>query len=394
MRALELGVDLRLPGRALGDAHEVGPRLLVESAAPRSALIAIDARAVVELPLAGPPRLLARAFDRALFEVQAPEGRGIVVVDAAGTATARAAHDPDGAYLGLDGGSFLVVPRVGDVRTIVLCGPDGAPRVALPRAFEPGARTMPPPRRFAGGWLVSNLVDDAGQRQSFTLFDARFETAAFSADLPGDRAATPLGWNVFLATLEGHAELWRRDGRDLVRIAERRARAAWRLADLVVIDDGDGALVALDQRGDVRFERSAPRGGSLRAGLLRRGLLVHGDDEAVLLAPDGAVLEERALEAPAELRAGMNGTGYLRSGGELLVLGDATRAVRIGTGAVLEAIAGDDLVVRVGERAFALVDCVGERATFESDAAIVRGGRGGPYLVDAERVRIARFAPR
>src|SRR5262249_46548386 len=140
---------------AFADWREVGPSLVVLPEG-RTELIRIDARAAVQVPLAGTPRVLAARRDAVVLAVATPVGEAIVVLDGDGRAQAYAPTTARYDVTPPDDGHWLFVPEAPGDRTFELCKPDGEPIGKLPRRFTKPA--MPPPRRCAGGWLVTNIL--------------------------------------------------------------------------------------------------------------------------------------------------------------------------------------------------------------------------------------------
>ena len=213
--ALQFPVDIRLPDHRFVEVHEVGSALVVIPDG-NSELLRLDATGLVRLPLAGAARHLASRRDAVMFAIATAAGEAILVLDGAGTATALPPSMTTYAVTPLDDGWWMFVPKTSEaVRWVELRLPDGKPHVKFPRRFATDATWMPAARRFGGGWIVSNLVDDDGALQALTLFDAQFTTVAYSAGIDGERAVTPIDAVSFWASTDGTMERWIRRERTL-----------------------------------------------------------------------------------------------------------------------------------------------------------------------------------
>src|SRR5450432_897599 len=172
--ALAFDVDVRVEGVVFREWYEVGEALVLFTQRPE--LLRLDRAALVQVPLAAVPQLLAYGEDRLALAV----ATNVVIIDATGQATTWPLAEHFDLSV-LDGGWWLFVERTDEpVRWVEFHTPDGRPRVKFRRHFASGNAWMPPPRRFADGWIISNLIDDDGNPQALTLFDADFKTIAHS----------------------------------------------------------------------------------------------------------------------------------------------------------------------------------------------------------------------
>lgn len=389
-------VDAQVAGARYRDHQEVGPSLVLLPDGPPHELWRLDSRALVKLPLSGAPTLRASAEDRLLFTIDVAEGEAVLVLDQEGLATAWPAIAGRGSVAALDDGFWLFVPPPPEAeRWIALHLPDGRPFVKLRRRFAPNESTMPRPRRFAEGWILSNLMDDDGNVQSLTLFDASFATVAFSTATEGERGVTPIDERSFWASTSSRLELWRRGGRDLREVVSFAARASHALGDLRIVDVGSGELLALASDGSVRWRWHRSSTGATYVVVTSRGLVFYDDERADLIDRAGSVVVSRAVE-DADVAVGRDGTGYLKSGAELWIVNDRMQSIVVGSDAQLETTCGDSALLRVRPGEYWLVGPDGGREAFHAPSASfsVVGTSGGPYVLEGERVRVGRFGPR
>ena len=380
-------VDLRL-GVELREHYEIGDALVLLTERPE--LLRLQQAGVVQLPLAAVPRVMANSKDRILVEVRADRGAGIVVLDAAGTASSWPLA---GEYRvdALDEGWWLFVPDTDDERRFIeLHLPDGRPRVKFPRRFVTGKHHvrswMPRPRRFADGWIVSDLISDDGKPQALTLFDAEFRTTATSEAIDGEREVTPIDETSFWASVDDVMERWVRRGSTLDRAQHFDSRASFVVGDVLITDTRSGEVVGRGLDGRVRWQWKRATDGATYGVATVDGVLLYDNRRAHLLGSDGALRTSFAIE-DADVGAGTDGTVYLKSGAELWIVRQDARAIAVGTDAELETTAGDDAVLRTSHGCL-LVGKDGIRGTFEADGASfgVVGTRG-LWVVGGDRVR-------
>ncbi|MDQ3298194.1 MAG: hypothetical protein M3619_16530, partial [Myxococcota bacterium] len=329
------------------------------------------------------------------------DGDGVLVLDAAGNATTFPPTAASYQVSPLDDGWWLFVPLVSGLdRAIQLHRPDGTPHVELPRRFAGDGHWMPPPRRFAEGWIVSNLVDDDGHVQALTLFDAQFRTAAFSTGITGERHVTPTDESAFWASAKGPSgnandatiERWVRRGRALEREQSLPARSHWFVGDRIVIDAVGGAVTARDPAGQVVWTWHRTTTGASYGVVTTAGILFYDDIRADLLDRDGREVTTFAVENP-DVSVGAGGTVYLKTGAELWIIREQAWSLEVGSDLELENTCGDDALLRRDDGRCLLVSRDGSRLGFEAaDASFsVVGTTGGPYVVEGERIRVGRF---
>lgn len=390
--ALQFSIDLQLPGYAFTEYHEVGPALVLVPEG-RTELLRLEARGLVQLPVAARPRYLASHRDAVMFAIATPAGDAALVLDAAGNATASPPAPERYEVTALDDGWWLFVPH-GDLadRHIELHVPDGTPRVKLPRRFTHHPTAMPPPRRFADGWIVSNLVDDDGNVQALTLFDAQWQTAANSIGIAGDRAVTPIDDTTFWASTDDTIERWIRREQALERVESFAMRASWIAGDRLIVEGSAGELAAYGRSGEPLWTWQRATTGATYGVATPNGVLVYDDVRAHLLDRDGRAITSFAVEHP-DVLTGTGGTVYVKSTAELWIVRDEASAIVVGTALALETTCGDAALLARADGYCELVSRDGSRASFTATGATfsVIGTLGGPYVVEAARIRAARL---
>jgi len=384
---LAFAIDVPLPA-GTWTAYEVGASIVL-LADGQAALLRLDASGLVQLPLAGAPRLLARRPDAIVMAVSTANGDGTLVLDAAGTATGFPPSATSYEVTPIDGGWWQFVSD----GSVELRLADGTPRVKLPRRVAAGARWMPPARRFAGGWIVPNLVDDDGHAQALTLFDDQFATVAHSTQIDGDRRVTPIDESSLWAITDGAVERWVVRGRHLERVQELEVRTAWHAGGQLVCDHGRGTITAYGPDGAPRWSGQRELNGALYAVPTRDGVLIYDDVEAQLIDRHGFVEAGFAVESP-DVAVGRGGTVFLKSTDQLWVIDASVRTFEVDLAAHLLTTCGERALLAVAEGRFEQVASDGARAGFTAPGArfSVIGTRGGPYVVEPSRLRVAGFA--
>lgn len=382
---LSFPVNVRLTGHAVREWHEVGNALVFLT--EQSEMLRLEARGVTRLELAAPPRYLAASGERLLLAIG---DAAFVVVDAAGLVSSWPSKGPFTAAA-LDDGWWLHVPDTGDTeRVIEMRKPDGHPCVGFRRAFDKGARWMPPPRRMGGGWVLSNLVDVDDQTQALSLVDRSWKLAAQSGPAPlADRRVVVQDAKHLLAQTDDAVELWRRDGASLALVETIPCRSSWWIGDRLVTDGRDGVVTARDRDGRVLWQWSRETSGAAYGVASRDRLLLYDDDHAHWLGLDGTVRRSFDVES-AHVRVGREGTVYLASLVDLWILAyDEAHALVIDDDLEIETVCGDDVLLRGRDGRCVLVDRDRRAGRFVAkDAHLpVTGTRGGPWLVEGERVR-------
>lgn len=391
---LAFGFDLQLPGYRFAEWYEVGASLVLIPEA-RTELLRVAATGVVQSPFAGAVRSVASRGDALVLAVATDAGDAHVVLDAAGTSTAHPPAPASYSIEPLDDGWWLFVPE-GDAvdRFIELHRPDGSPVVKLPRRFVAHETQMPLPRRFADGWIISDLVDDDHAVQALTLFDAHFATAAYSDGVIGARHVTPIDETSFWASPGNDTmERWARRDRALVCVQTFPCRASWLVADRLVIDAGRGTVLARDLSGEVIWTWRRDTTGATYGVATRTGVLVWDDQRAHLLDRDGNVVTSFAVEAAA-VRVGSGGTVYVKTTVELWTIGDDARSFSTLLDNKLVTTCGDNALIAGRDGRYEVVAPDGTRRGFTATGAefSVVATNGGPYVVEPERIRISAFA--
>jgi hypothetical protein len=120
---------------------------------------------------------------------------------------------------------------------------------------------------------------------------------------------------------------------------------------------------------------------------------MYDDTRAHLLDRDGRLVTSFAVENP-DVLVGSDGTAYVKSAADLWIVRDDARSVPVTLDHDLETTCGDDALLSCGDDRFELIAPDGRRAGFTASGAVfsVVGTVGGPYVVENERIRVARFA--
>ncbi len=379
--ALQFPIDLNVANAGFREWHEVGHTLLVLN--ERSEMFRLEPRGLVHVPLAAEPIHVATGRRAIILEV----GGAHLVIDDEGTATTWPRSDHR--VTPLEEGWWLFVPNIGDEdRFIELHLPNGRPHVKLRRRFERDNHFMPPPRRVEGGWLISNVVADDGEVQAIALFGDDFSMLATSGKLPGDRAMRPVDRNTFYASLDDKLEVWTRNGDALVRTKSFDVRSSWVTGDLLVTDELDGSLTGRSLDGTQKWTWRRAITGASYGVATPGGVLVYDDTRAHLIDERGTVKKSFEVESPSVL-AGNGGTVYLRSLAELWIIREDARVINVSTDMELESTSGDDAILRHGKGMYIVASKDGFRGEFNAKSASfsVSGTRGGPWVVEPERIR-------
>jgi hypothetical protein len=382
-------IDLRLDGARLREWFEVGDSLVLVTGKPE--LLRLEPRGLTRLELGAVPHFLAHRDDRLMLAVG---DTALLVLDAKGQASTWQVRGAVKAEA-LDDGWWLLVPDDGNVeRAIELRLPDGEPRVRFTRRFAPGARWLSPPRRFADGWVITNLVDVEGATQALTLFDPSFHmVAASAACAPADRRVTPIDATSFWAEIDGAMERWVREGKALELAETFAARASWWTGGRLVTDTPEGVVTARRGDGKVEWTWKRETSGATYGVVVRGGILLYDDAHAHWLDLEGRVRRTFDIESP-DVRVARNGIVYMKTLAELWIIEDDARAVVVGTEAKLETTCGDDALLRSRDGTCLLVTRAGLESTFTAKGAWfpVGGTRSGPWMVEGDRIR-GTFGP-
>ena len=402
---LPFAVDIQIPDYAFAETYESGPALILVPVG-RNEVLRLDAAGLVSIPLAAAPRWLA-AQDRAVvFAVPTPAGEAILVFDASGTVAVVQPSATAYEVTPLDDGWWQFVPRgIGSAvpnawieRWIELRRPDASPVVKFRQRGAERSPSLPPARRFGAGWLISNLVADSGATQALTLFDADFVYIAASVGLEIDaceaaaRAVIPIDERSFWASTHDTIERWVRDGEKLERVQSLACRTSWSIGDRLIVDLGHGHLAAYGVDGSHLWSSRRPQSGATYVVPTTHGVLVYDDTQAQVLDRDGHLITSFPVESP-DVCVGRAGSVYLKSNDTLWILGVDARPFHVPLAAELETTAGDNVLMSLGNGRFEVVSADGQRAQFIAPRArfSVIGTRGGPYVIEPGRLRVAAF---
>ena len=247
---------------------------------------------------------------------------------------------------------------------------------------------MPPPRRFADGWIISNLIDDDGHPQALTLFDADFKTIAHSTGIDGERQVTPIDASSFWASADDGMERWVRRDRALERTQQFAARSSWVVGDLLIVDTSHGEVIGRGPDGGVRWTWSRATVGATYGVAMPAGVLLYDDDHAHVLDTSGHVQTSFRVET-ADVHVGVAGTVYVKTGAELwIVANNDARSIVVGTDARLLTACGDDALLQRDDGTCTLVGRTGIRGTFEAkDAAFSVINTRDTWVVAGDRIR-------
>jgi hypothetical protein len=380
-KELAFEVDLRVPNVQFREWFEVGDALVLLSEG--SELFRLERRGLVQLPLGAKPSVLAHQSERILLGV----GPGWVVLDAAGQATSGMLQG-DYAVTALDDGWWLFVPKTSERdRFIEFHVPDGRGKVKLKRRFGENGDWMPPPRRFAGGWLVSNLVDDEGAVQALTLFDDAFRTVAYSTGIDGERSVTPSNPESFWASCGDTMERWVRTGKALDRTHTFESRTSLVVRDRLITDTREGDVVARGMDGKYLWSWKRATDGATYGVGARDNILFYDNTSAHWLDADGKLKRTFRVESP-HVRVGRAGTIYMKTGAELFVIGDNVTEIVVGSDSRIETTCGDRVLLRNGAGGWMLVGPAGVERTFAAQGARFSViGTSSLWVVERNRIR-------
>jgi hypothetical protein len=247
---------------------------------------------------------------------------------------------------------------------------------------------MPPPRRFAGGWIISNLIDDDDHPQALTLFDADFKMIARSVGVDGERQVTPIDDESFWASADGAMERWVRRDRVLVREQQLAAGASWVVGDVLVTDTRGGKVIGRGPDGGLLWSWSRTPTGTTYGVAAPPGVLLYDDTRAHVLDASGVVRASFGVES-ADVSVGTAGSVYVKTGAEVWIVADnEARAIVVGMDARLVTTCGDDALLRRQDGTCTLVGRTGIRGTFEArDATFSVIGTRGTWIVAGDRIR-------
>lgn len=246
---------------------------------------------------------------------------------------------------------------------------------------------MPLPRRFGGGWIVSDLIDDDGKPQALTLFDADFKMLAASEGIDGPRQVTPIDESSFWASADDTMQRWVRRGRALDRAQQFESRASLVVGDVLITDTASGEVIGRGLDGRFRWQWKRATDGATYGVEATNGVLLYDNTRAHVLGKDGVVRADFAVDG-ADVLVGKQGTVYVKTGAELWIVEEGARAIVVGTGTELEATAGDCAILRRADGTWLLVSTAGILGTFEApEASFGLFGTRGLWLCEGDRIR-------
>ncbi len=399
---LRFAVDVTLQGCAFDQAHEIGSSLVLFQTAPSHVMMRIDAKAISQLPIGGAMRYLARNDDVVLFGVTTTDdAEAVCRVDRAGAIATFPASSTRYVIRNLDDGFWLFVPDDGtSIRHVELHEPDGRSKATMSMALDPQTSHACPPRRMGDGWVFSGCIDAEGTEHTLTLVDASFKAIAQSTMGRGQRLVVPIdGQSLWCETVKYPfvLERWERRGSALERTLEIESQSWIHSTGGIVVKPRkfDGGLVGYGDDGKQRFHLEHETRGATYLAEVPGGLLVYNDARAETIDPrtGNPVAPTLEIEA-AHLFTARDGTSYLQERAFLWVLGQERKRVFVGEERRLETTCGSDALLRDERGECLLVGSDGSlRGRFSAPDAqfSVVGTRGGPYVIEGSRVRIASF---
>jgi hypothetical protein len=391
-------IDARVPGRSFVDFHEIGSSYVLFQDAPVPGILRFDAHAVSGLQCEGPTRFLARNEDAVLFTVTTPEGDALRRIDAFGQVGAFAPSRTRYTATSLDDGGWLFVPDdYTPVRFVEFHDASAFSRVKMRMAFRTDSRFACAPRRMGEGWIVSGCVDDEGEEQALTMFDASFKMIAQSVGARGQRLIERIDDGAIwceTVTPSFTLERWERRDRVLERAFAVATQSWLRIPGGVVASLRAGPLAGFDDSGAELFRQEREVHGATYFAAVRNGVLVHDDRGARIIDPrTGGDTHDAFAVENASVRATRGGVTYVQESTALHVIDETSRRIFVGEGMSLETLCGEDALLRDERGRCLLVSPDGAIRAFDAPHArfTVFGTRGGPYVVEPERVRIGRL---
>ena len=402
---LEFIVDLQKDMTQCDELFEL-PGALIAPLHDSARLLRFTVEAGVEIPLAGPPRLLAAQPDSLLFMLEGPTPSLLMLRPETMLAVPLS---PGARLLGLalDRGHTLLIPD-----------PEPAPEgprpvelrdaklefcVSLPMLLEARSPYPTSPRALAEGWVFSNVVNDAGEPIAICSFDANWQVVAYSRTITGARSLDPIDDDHLLVVpLSGPSKLegWRREGDRFERSFELPCHAHVRVGERLVCAEM-GTLSGRNLAGEVCWMRAIDPLNLQMIGLGPGCVLVCGDRLLELLEPErGEVLAR--FEGPLDDRIHVDGSGcaHLIVAATLLSCSPSGTIVHTPLDGeyTLVSSAGVGVVLRGREnrRRHLWIAGTGELlGEFEAGHArwSVIGSVAGPHVLEPDRLRIHRLPP-
>ncbi len=399
-------LDVPFDGEGIDELHELARSLVGLRTDPRPELVRVDVSGVItRTALPGPPRLLACAESGVAFSVATSAGHQVMAIDDGGRVIGWP-PGPAAAYaLSLEEGHWLLFGR--EAITIgQLFDPAWQQRFSY--RFALGSAFYPPsPRRFAGGWVVSALLDDAGQEHALALVDPQEGVRAVSTEGGGGRLVAPLSDTLLLAeTLEAPftLETWRIDGDGLVRQAAHAVEGWWVTSEAAIVLLREERSPRLSLRrlrpdGSTAWCRDAERsthGTKVYLASAPGAVLVYGDQDARVFAlEDGRDLASFEVLGPIDVLGSDRHALYVLTGDELRIITERGVEVLSVPASDLAKTCGDGILLQLrAPGRYRLVGPDGRtRGDLEAPGAnfSVIGTRGGPYVLEPARLRVAKW---
>lgn len=402
---LDFAQDLSFDGVGFDELHELARSLVGLRTGPRPELVRVDVSGVVtSTPLPAEPRFLGHTEACVVFSVATAAGHQVMAIDDGGRVigwppSPVAAHATE-----LDDGHWLLFTREA-VATAQLF--DASWQLLFTYRFALGSGSFPaPPRRFAGGWIASAVVDKAGGDHALTWMVPGDGVKAVG-DGTGGRLVAPLSATTLLAETLGAPftlETWQLEGERLVMREAHRVEGWLRMNDAAVVLIGTGdsrrrSLRRLGPDGSVVWEQQvarSPGGTKMYLADAPGSVLVYGDQSAQLFAlQDGRELDGFDVLGAIHVLGGERQALYVLSGDELrIVTSDGVRVVSVPSTDIATTCGGGVLLRLRESSRYRLIGPDGQtRGDIEAPGArfSVIGTRGGPYVLEPGRLRIAKW---
>ena len=400
---LDFAQDLAFDGVGIDEVYELTCSLAGLRTGPRPELVRVDMSGVVTstvLPAA--PRFLGHTEACVVFSVATAAGHQVMAIDDGGRVIGWPPSPVPAYALSLDDGHWLLFTREA-VATGQLF--DASWQLLFTYRFALGSGWYPaPPRRFAGGWIASAVMDKAGGDHALTWMIPQQGVKAVSPDGTGGRLVEPLSSTTLLAeTLSAPftLETWQLDGERLVRQTAHPVHRWRRMRDAAVILLGKGSSPRLSLRrlgldGSVVWEQEVARSPGAYLADAPGSVLLYDDQSARLFAlQDGRELDGFDVLGSVHVLGGEREALYVLSGDELrIVTSDGVRVIAVPSTDIATTCGGGVLLrLREGSR-YRLIGPDGQtRGDIEAPRArfSVIGTRAGPYVLEPGRLRVAKW---
>jgi hypothetical protein len=250
-------------------------------------------------------------------------------------------------------------------------------------------------------------MDKAGGDHALTWMIPQQGVKAVSPDATGGRLVEPLSSTTLLAeTLRAPftLETWQLDGERLVKREAHPVQSWRRMKDAAVILLGEGNSPRLSLRrlgldGSVLWEQEvarSPGGTKMYLADAPGSVLVYDDQSARLFAlQDGRELDGFDVLGSVHVLGGEHEALYVLSGDELrIVTSKGVRVVSVPSGDIATTCGGGVLLRLRESSRYRLIGPDGQtRGDIEAPGAgfSVIGTRGGPYVLQPRRLRIAKW---